>query len=92
MRRDEAVGINPGAYMSPNWTYPCGANGSMQCFTETASFGPAFQASIVAQSARAVDAVTRGLLSGLQPVLNGSEASLFTDGEEGVRSSSTHRF
>ncbi len=92
MRLDEAVGINPGAYMAPNWVYPCGPGGASQCFTEVASTGMAFGASTVAQSARAVDAVTRGLLSGLQPILSASETSLFTDGEEGVRSTSTLAF
>ena len=86
MRLDEAVGINPGAYMAPNWTYPCGPNGAQQCYTEVAKPGAAFAASTIAQSSRAIDAVTRGLLSGLQPIISTTEMTVFNDGDEGVRS------
>ena len=86
MRLDEAVGISPGAYMAPNWTYPCGPNGLQQCYTEVATAGAAFEASTIAQSSRAIDAVTRGLLSGLQPIISSTEMSVFNDGDEGVRS------
>ena len=94
MRLDEAAGIPPGAYMAPNWVYPCGGSGptAAQCFTQLASETPAFDASTIAQASRAVDAVTRGLLSGMQPVMQATEMSLFTDGEDGVRSVSTSYF
>jgi hypothetical protein len=67
---DIAAGIRPGAYMAPNWVYACGPLGQSQCFTE--AFDPlnsqmAFAA--VASSGSAVDAVTRGLLSGMQPIM-----------------------
>lgn len=71
---DEAAGIVPGAYLGPNWVYQCGNGGNKECYTE--SFNPLdadLDASCVAQSARCVDAVTRGLLSGLQPILAPSE-------------------
>lgn len=92
MRLDEAVGIAPNAYMAPNWTYPCGVNGRAQCVTERAGTGAAFAASTIAQSARAVDAVTRGLLSGLQPVLSPTEMAVYSNGMESVRSTSATAF
>lgn len=69
---DDAAALTPGAYMAPNWVFRCGANQS--CVTNRYdTSNPAIDASCVAQSARCVDSVTRGLLSGLQPLLHPSE-------------------
>lgn len=89
---EEAVGIQPGSYVAPNWVYPCGIGAREQCFTDRSASNPAYVASTIAQSGRAVDSVTRGLLSGLQPLLSPEESTLFNDGDVGVRSVSTYRF
>lgn len=74
---DLAAGIRPGLNMAPNWVFPCGPTNQDQCFTET--FVPSdtsMAVSCVFRSASCTDSVTRGLLSGLQPVMAPDE-SLF---------------
>ena len=67
---DLAAGVQPGAYMAPNWVFPCGPTNQDQCLTE--AFVPtdtSVAMSCVFRSAACVDSVTRGLLSGLQPIM-----------------------
>ena len=71
---DVVAGIRPGAYMAPNWVYPCGPTWQDQCVTDhfdPLNLGMAFSA--VTRGASAVDSVTRGLLSGLQPIMPKNE-------------------
>ena len=70
---DESKGIAPGALLSPNFVYAGGScvtetlsvysDGGLQCTAAAAEEACAFK------SAACLDAVTRGLLSGLQPVV-----------------------
>jgi hypothetical protein len=67
---DLAAGVSPGALMAPNWVFPCGPTNQQQCFTE--GFVPSntsMAVSCVFRSPHCLDSVTRGLLSGLQPIM-----------------------
>ena len=77
---DESMGISPSAVLAPNFVY-----GGGLCVTETlavstsggAACTPAAAEDACARnSAVCVDAITRGLLSGLQPVMTLQESVL----------------
>lgn len=80
--RDVVVSLQSGAYMAPNWVYPCRdpvTNSPAECFTTTLhAKNGAIDASCAANSQHCADSITRGLLSGLQPLLNQVE-TLFPD-------------
>jgi len=72
--QDIVASLRSGAYMAPNWIYPCHQNSSSDCFTNVLDVKkPAIEASCFSKSQYCADAVTRGLLTGLQPLLNQSE-------------------
>lgn len=61
----------PGAYMAPNFVYPC--SGSL-CFTERLDLSqPALARSCGNKTGACADAVTRGLLSQLTPILGAAK-------------------
>ncbi len=80
--RDIAVSLQSGAYMAPNWVYPCQNpidNTRGECFTTTLhAKNAAIDVSCAANSKHCADSITRGLLSGLQPLLSQTE-TLFPD-------------
>jgi hypothetical protein len=71
--------MQPGAYLAPNWVYSCDPASQASpgylaplCVTQalSAQDSVALDASCALRSDRCVDALTRGLLSGLQPLLS----------------------
>ena len=82
-------GATPAATLAPNWVYQsASADGTpKQCFTETMGAGsimdPACSGansivSCAANSGLCADALSRGLLSPLTPMLSGGNDSVFT--------------
>ena len=64
----------PGAYMAPNYLFPCMGG---QCFTERLDVSqPALTRSCMKNPQACADAVTRGLLSPLTPMINGTSESV----------------
>lgn len=70
----EVAGLSNNVYMAPNFVYPCGRAGFDQCWTNTFEYHNAdMQMGCLTNSTVCVDSVTRGLLSGLQPLLSTTE-------------------
>ena len=56
-----------GLFIAPNFVYRCGAGGAQECVTDV--YTPQVRGFEAACDVHCVDGITRGLLSGLQPMM-----------------------
>jgi hypothetical protein len=68
--RNEPSVSDQGLFLAPNYVYPCGGDSEL-CVTD--KYRPDIPAFVEACNIFCVDALTRGLLSGLQPVMSTKE-------------------